>query len=97
MMLEELQRRNFSQTTVKTYLKVVEDFSRHFHRPPDQLGKDHIRAYQVYLFQERKLGVRTVGLHTAALAKRRRRDVLQPRRVIFLFISTEAFESPQSN
>lgn len=26
-----------------------------------------IRAYQVYLLQERKLGVRTVGLHTAAL------------------------------
>ena len=67
MMLEELQRRNYSQTTVNTYLKVVEDFTRHFHRPPDQLGKDQIRAYQVYLFQERKLGVRTVGLHTAAL------------------------------
>jgi integrase/recombinase XerD len=67
MMLEELQRRNYSQTTVNTYLKVVEDFAGHFHRPPDQLGKDHIRAYQVYLFKERKLGVRTVGLHTAAL------------------------------
>lgn len=67
IMLEELQRRDFSQTTVKTYLKVVEDFARHFHRPPDQLGKQHIRAYQVYLLQERKLGVRTVGLHTAAL------------------------------
>ena len=37
MMLEELQRPNFSQTTVRTYLKIVEDFSRHFHRPPDQL------------------------------------------------------------
>ena len=67
MMLEELQRRNYSQTTVNTYLKVVEDFARHFHRPPDQLGTEHIRAYQVYLLQERKLGVRTVGLHTAAL------------------------------
>jgi integrase/recombinase XerD len=67
MMLEELQRRNYSETTVNTYLKVVEDFARHFHRPPDQLGKDQIRAYQVYLFKERKLGVRTVGLHTAAL------------------------------
>jgi integrase/recombinase XerD len=67
MMLEELQRRNYSQTTVNTYLKVVEDFSRHFHRPPDELGKEQLRAYQVYLLQERKLGVRTVGLHTAAL------------------------------
>jgi site-specific recombinase XerD len=66
-MLEELQRRNYSQTTVNTYLKVVEDFTRHFHRPPDELGKEQLRAYQVHLLQERKLGVRTVGLHTAAL------------------------------
>ena len=66
-MLEELQRRNYSQTTVRTYLRVVEDFSRHFHRPPDELGKEQLRAYQVHLLQERKLGVRTVGLHTAAL------------------------------
>jgi integrase/recombinase XerD len=67
MMLEELQRRNYSQTTVNTYLKVVEDFARHFSRPPDKLGKEQLRAYQVHLLQERKLGVRTVGLHTAAL------------------------------
>jgi integrase/recombinase XerD len=66
-MLEELQRRNYSQTTVTTYLKVIEDFSRHFHRPPDELGKEQLRASQVHLIQERKLGVRTVGLHTAAL------------------------------
>jgi integrase/recombinase XerD len=66
-MLEELQRRNYSQTTVNTYLKVVEDFARYFHRPPDELGKEQLRAYQVHLLQERKLGVRTVGLHTAAL------------------------------
>jgi site-specific recombinase XerD len=67
MMLEELQRRNYSQTTVNTYLKVVADFARYFRRPPDELGKEQIRAYQVYLLKERKLGVRTVGLHTAAL------------------------------
>ena len=67
MMLEELQRRNYSQTTVKAYLKIVEAFAKHFHRPPDQLGPDQIRSYQVYLLKERKLGVRTVGHHTAAL------------------------------
>jgi len=67
MMLEELQRRNYSQTTVKAYLKIVESFAKHFHRPPDQLGPDQIRSYQVYLLKERKLGVRTVGHHTAAL------------------------------
>ena len=67
MMLEELQRRNYSQTTVNGYLKIVAAFAEYFHRSPDQLGPGQIRAYQVYLFTERKLGVRTVGHHTAAL------------------------------
>jgi integrase/recombinase XerD len=67
MMLEELQRRNYSQTTVKGYLKIVESFANYFHRSPDQLGPEQIRAYQVYLINERKLNARTVGHHTAAL------------------------------
>jgi integrase/recombinase XerD len=67
MMLEELQRRNYSQTTVNGYLKIVESFAKYFHRPPDQLGPEQIRAYQVYLINERKLNARTVGHHTAAL------------------------------
>jgi integrase/recombinase XerD len=67
MMLEELQRRNYSQTTVKGYLKIVESFARHFHCSPDRLGAEQIRAYQVYLITERKLNARTVGHHTAAL------------------------------
>src|SRR6202162_2315106 len=66
-MPEELQRRNYSQTTVKGYLKIVEAFAKYFHRAPDQLGPEQIRAYQVYLFTERKLNARTVGHHTAAL------------------------------
>jgi len=67
MMLEELQRRNYSQTTVTSYVKTLEEFAKHFHLPPDQLGPDEIRGYQVYLLNERKQGVRTVGNHTAAL------------------------------
>src|SRR6476660_8598367 len=66
-MLEELQRRNYSQTTVNGYVKVVAAFAKHFNRPPDQLVPEQIRAYQVYLFNERKLNARTVGHHTAAL------------------------------
>ena len=34
-MLDELQRRNYSQNTVCTYMHAVEDFSRYFHRSPD--------------------------------------------------------------
>ena len=35
LMLEERQRRNYSQTTVTSYIKTLEDFAKHFHRPPD--------------------------------------------------------------
>ena len=35
MMLEELQRRNYSQNTTRSYLQIVRDFALHFKRPPD--------------------------------------------------------------
>ena len=64
-MLDELQRRNYSQNTVYTYLHAIEDFSRYFHRTPDRLGPDHIRQYQAYLFRERKLQAGTIACCTA--------------------------------
>ena len=67
VMMEELQRRNFAQTTVQYYLKAVEDFALHFGKPPDQLNGDHLREYQVYLLNERKLQPRTARLHVSAL------------------------------
>jgi integrase/recombinase XerD len=66
-MLEELQRRNYSQTTVTSYVKIVADFAKYFQRPPDRLGPDEIRIYQLHLLNDRKQGVRTVGTQTAAL------------------------------
>ena len=35
MMLEELQRRNYSESTTSCYIRTVEDFSRRFKRSPD--------------------------------------------------------------
>jgi integrase/recombinase XerD len=67
MMLEELERRNYAQTTTRLYLSTIEDFARYFKRPPDQLGPEHIRQYQAYLFRERKLAARTVTQRLAAL------------------------------
>ncbi len=55
MMLEELQRRNYSKNTARSYLSIVRDFAKHFHNPPDQLGLDEIRQYQAYLIEARKL------------------------------------------
>jgi integrase/recombinase XerD len=67
MMLDELERRNYSQTTRRAYLLGVEQFAKHFQRPPDQLGLDHIRDYQAYLFRVRKLQPATVAVRLAAL------------------------------
>jgi site-specific recombinase XerD len=67
IMLEELERRNYAQTTIHAYIQTIEDFARYFHRPPDQLGPQHIREYQAYLFRERKLAASTVTQRLAAL------------------------------
>src|ERR1700751_4329258 len=67
MMLEELQRRNYSQSTTRSYIRTVEDFARRFHRPPDRLGPRHIREYQAELFQKRKLSPGSVTRYLAAL------------------------------
>ena len=67
MMLEELQRRNYAETTISSYIRIVEDFSRRFQRPPDCLGPKHIREYQSELFKKRKLAASTVAVYLAAL------------------------------
>jgi site-specific recombinase XerD len=67
MMLDELERRNYSQTTRRAYLLGVEQFAKHFHRSPDQLNLDHIRDYQAHLFRVRNLEPNTVAVRLAAL------------------------------
>src|SRR2546428_468102 len=67
MMLEELERRNYSEATTRCYIRTVEDFSRRFKRSPDGLGPEHIREYQAELFKKRKLSPGTVTQRLAAL------------------------------
>jgi integrase/recombinase XerD len=67
LMLDELQRRNYSPNTVRSYIHSVEDFSKYFHRSPERLGPSHIREYQVHLFRDRKLSPVTIQSRCAAL------------------------------
>jgi site-specific recombinase XerD len=67
LMLEEIERRNFSESTKECYVRAVEEFARYFNRPPDQLGPAHIREYQARLFMERRLAPNTVNQRLAAL------------------------------
>jgi integrase/recombinase XerD len=55
MMLEELERRNWAQTTLDSYLRATAEVSLLFHRPPNQLGPKHIRQCQAHVFGRRKL------------------------------------------
>jgi integrase/recombinase XerD len=67
MMLEELERRNYSQRTVEAYVSTIADLARYFKRSPDQLEPEHVREYQAYLFRERRLAANTVNQRTGAL------------------------------
>ena len=66
-MLEELQRRNYSHRTAKTYVRIVREFATYFHQPPDKLGPEQIRQYQAHLFQSKKLSPSTVSQYVSAL------------------------------
>jgi integrase/recombinase XerD len=66
-MLEEIQRRNYSHRTGKTYVRIVRDFAEYFHQPPDRLGPEQIRQYQALLFQAKKLAPATVSQYVSAL------------------------------
>ena len=66
-MLEDMQIRNFSQNTQRSYLQQVSLFARHFHRSPDGLGPENIRAYQLYLTKEKKLAPGSILIATSAL------------------------------
>jgi site-specific recombinase XerD len=65
--LEELERRNYSKATVRVYVRAIRQFAEYFHCSPDRLGIEHVRRFQTYLFQERKLRPHTVMVEMCAL------------------------------
>jgi integrase/recombinase XerD len=66
-MLEDLQIRHYSPTTIRLYLYAIKSFARHFGKPPDQLGAEHIRRYQLFLTKEKKVSTSTYVLMVCAL------------------------------
>ena len=66
-MVEELQRRNYSPETIRSYILTVKQFAEYFGKPPDRLGATHVQRFQWYLLQERKLTPGTVEMRMSAL------------------------------
>ena len=67
-MTDDMQVRNLSPHTQASYLQQVSLFARYFRTSPDALTPEHIRAYQIYLTNEKKLA--TNSIHTAVAALR---------------------------
>jgi site-specific recombinase XerD len=66
-MREELVRRNYAESTIRSYLRIVGQFQQYCGKRLDRLGPDDLRGYHAYLLEERKLAVRTVVQHVAAI------------------------------
>lgn len=66
-MTEDMRVRNLAVNTQLSYVQQVSLFARHFNKSPDQLGPEEIRAYQVYLTDEKKLAPGSVLIAVAAL------------------------------
>ena len=66
-MTEDMQVRNLSPDTQTSYTQQVSLFARYFRRSPEQLGPEEIRAYQVYLTNEKNLAPGSILIAVAAL------------------------------
>lgn len=65
--LEDMQIRNLAMNTQRSYVEQVSRFARHFGQSPLALGPEEIRAYQVYLTNEKKLTPSSINIAVSAL------------------------------
>jgi integrase/recombinase XerD len=54
-MFEELRLRNYSPNTIEVYLRCIANFAHYFRVSPDRLGPEHIREYQLFLVERKKV------------------------------------------
>jgi site-specific recombinase XerD len=66
-MLEDMQVRNLSPHTQRTYVQQVSLFARHYQQSPECLGPEEIRTYQLYLTNDKQLSVNSILIAVAAL------------------------------
>ena len=66
-MIEDITIRNLSPATQRSYIHAVSKFSQYFHRSPERLGLEDVRAYQVHLASK---GVAWASLNQVVCALR---------------------------
>jgi len=66
-MLEDLRIRNLAESTQRNYIAQIAAFARYFGHSPAELGLEEIRAWQVYLVEERGVAWSTLNVAVCAL------------------------------
>jgi len=66
-MIEDMRIRNLSPHTQRAYVEQVSRFARHFGHPPERLGPDEIRTWQLHLVEEKQLAASSISVAVAAL------------------------------
>src|SRR5258708_37770146 len=52
-MIEDMKLRNYAPLTIKVYVERVATFAKHFGKSPERLGAADVRAYLLFLVQEK--------------------------------------------
>jgi integrase/recombinase XerD len=66
-MMEELQLRNSSEETIRSYISGVKRFAAHYRKSPEQMSAEDVREYLLYLRNQRKLSWSAIQVSRAAL------------------------------
>ncbi len=66
-LIEDMQIRNLTANTQRVYVAQVVHFACHFRKSPDLLGPAEIRAYLIYLAQEKRLAASSIIVTVSAL------------------------------
>ncbi|MCB0044964.1 MAG: phage integrase N-terminal SAM-like domain-containing protein [Caldilineaceae bacterium] len=54
-MTDEMQLRGLASRTQQSYLNAVRQLAEYYHKPPDQISEEELRAYFLHLMKEKQL------------------------------------------
>jgi len=66
-MLSDLSLKNYSRNTVQAYLRCCRNLAKHYLRSPEELEEKEIRAFLLYLIQERQVSASDLRMHVAGI------------------------------
>ena len=66
-MFEDMQLRGLAPRTQGCYVQAVQQFARHFGKSPAQITEDELRAYFLYLINEKRVAPGTLSIALCAI------------------------------